>query len=164
MTNREFFIKTLETEMPVFLKVIKAVPKDKFDYKGHERGRPVGHITIQLSRQPVMISDVVNKGVLDFTVPYDAGVDKDNVEEEAEKTFSRVLADLRKISDDDWENGEAKMVWEGGEWKTKKYDMAWGMLFDAIHHRGQLSIYIRILGGKVPGIYGGSADEKPPGM
>ena len=37
----------------------------------------------------------------------------------------------------------------------------WMLLFDAIHHRGQLSAYIRPRGGRVPGVYGRSADEKP---
>jgi uncharacterized damage-inducible protein DinB len=32
-------------------------------------------------------------------------------------------------------------------------------LFDAIHHRGQLTVYLRAVGGKVPDIYGGSGDE-----
>ncbi|HST77514.1 MAG TPA: DinB family protein [Verrucomicrobiae bacterium] len=37
--------------------------------------------------------------------------------------------------------------------------MAWGFLLDQIHHRGQLSIYLRPMGVKVPPIYGPSADE-----
>jgi uncharacterized damage-inducible protein DinB len=37
----------------------------------------------------------------------------------------------------------------------------WFILFDAIHHRGQLSAYLRPMGGKVPAIYGPSADERP---
>ncbi|MHB8338251.1 MAG: DinB family protein, partial [Ignavibacteriaceae bacterium] len=38
-------------------------------------------------------------------------------------------------------------------------DLAWMMLLDMIHHRGQFSIYLRMAGGKVPSIYGPSADE-----
>ena len=38
-------------------------------------------------------------------------------------------------------------------------DLFWGFLFDMIHHRGQLSTYIRPMGGKVPSIYGPSADD-----
>jgi uncharacterized damage-inducible protein DinB len=38
-------------------------------------------------------------------------------------------------------------------------DFAWFMLFDQIHHRGQLAVYVRMAGGKVPSIYGPSADE-----
>jgi len=33
------------------------------------------------------------------------------------------------------------------------------MLFDTVHHRGQISVYLRAVGGKVPSIYGGSGDE-----
>ncbi len=38
-------------------------------------------------------------------------------------------------------------------------EMLWAVMFDAIHHRGQLSLYIRLTGGKVPAIYDPSADE-----
>ena len=38
-------------------------------------------------------------------------------------------------------------------------DLAWLFLMDSIHHRGQLSVYVRLAGGKVPSIYGPSADE-----
>ena len=38
-------------------------------------------------------------------------------------------------------------------------DLLWQLLSDAIHHRGQLSVYVRMAGGKVPSIYGPSADE-----
>ena len=41
-------------------------------------------------------------------------------------------------------------------------EFLWDFMFDAIHHRGQLSAYLRPMGGKVPSIYGPSADD--PGM
>jgi uncharacterized damage-inducible protein DinB len=45
------------------------------------------------------------------------------------------------------------------EWETTRGKMAWGLLLDLIHHRGQLSVYIRNMGGRVPAIYGPSGDE-----
>jgi uncharacterized damage-inducible protein DinB len=47
-------------------------------------------------------------------------------------------------------------------WEAPLGDMMWSFLFDAIHHRGQLSSDLRPMGGKVPSIYGPSADD--PGM
>ncbi len=49
----------------------------------------------------------------------------------------------------------------GGDaaWETTIDGFVWGFLFDAIHHRGQLSTYLRPMGGKVPSIYGPSADD-----
>jgi uncharacterized damage-inducible protein DinB len=42
---------------------------------------------------------------------------------------------------------------------VRKLDFLWLMLTDQIHHRGQLSVYARMAGGKVPSIYGPSFDE-----
>jgi uncharacterized damage-inducible protein DinB len=54
----------------------------------------------------------------------------------------------------------AKLLMDGNvAWEAPLGDMLWGFLFDAIHHRGQLSTYIRPMGGKVPSIYGPSADD-----
>jgi uncharacterized damage-inducible protein DinB len=44
-------------------------------------------------------------------------------------------------------------------WETTIDGFVWGFLFDAVHHRGQLSTYLRPMGGKVPSIYGPSADD-----
>jgi uncharacterized damage-inducible protein DinB len=44
-------------------------------------------------------------------------------------------------------------------WQAPAGDMLFGFLFDAIHHRGQLSSYLRPMGAKVPSIYGPSADD-----
>ena len=55
---------------------------------------------------------------------------------------------------------DAKMMaGENAIWKTTKRGMAWGLFLDLVHHRGQLSTYIRPMGGKVPSIYGPSADD-----
>ena len=45
--------------------------------------------------------------------------------------------------------------------ETTTHEMLWGFLLDMIHHRGQLSTYIRPMGGTVPSIYGPSADAAP---
>jgi len=44
-------------------------------------------------------------------------------------------------------------------WQDTIGQFLWGFLFDCIHHRGQLSTYLRPMGGKVPSIYGPSADD-----
>jgi uncharacterized damage-inducible protein DinB len=44
-------------------------------------------------------------------------------------------------------------------WEGAAGEIMWGFLFDKIHHRGQLSTYLRPMGGKVPAIYGPSADS-----
>jgi len=162
MTNKEFFIKTLDAEGPIFIRLIKAVPEDKADFKPHEKARSARHIAIQLGAQAALMSSVIKTGTIDFGKPYtDENQSIADAAASAEKNFAQVKKDLAGITDEDWEKTEVKMIWPGGEWKTQKFHMVWDFLFDGIHHRGQLSTYIRVMGGKVPSIYGGSADEGP---
>ena len=42
---------------------------------------------------------------------------------------------------------------------VRKMDVLWFMLMDSVHHRGQMSVYLRLADAKVPSIYGPSADE-----
>lgn len=60
-------------------------------------------------------------------------------------------------------DAKARLLVNGAvAWETSLGDMLFGFLFDAIHHRGQLSSYLRPMGAKVPSIYRPSADD--PGM
>ena len=53
----------------------------------------------------------------------------------------------------DWPAGPGKMM------SMRKADVLWITVMDAVHHRGQMTVYIRLAGGKVPALYGPSADE-----
>lgn len=163
MTNKEFFIKRIGEEQPVFEKVLKAIPEDKLDFKPHERARTAGRIAFQLASQPFFMGAIATAGAPDWgKYASEKSQTLGGMIAEMQKNFADLKKTLTSVSDKEWEEGTATLVYPGGKWETKKYDMAWGFLFDAIHHRGQLSTYIRIMGGKVPSIYGGSADEKPP--
>ena len=155
MTNKEFFLKTLKEESEKFRKAIEALPEDKQGHKVHERAREAGNLAAQLALQWKAISGVVTKGMPDFD-PHE--MDKQSKAEmlaKFDQGMAQLLKDVEAASEQDWNEGDAAM---GDEWKDKKFAMAWGFLFDAIHHRGQLATYLRAMGEKVPAIYGPSAD------
>jgi uncharacterized damage-inducible protein DinB len=85
------------------------------------------------------------------------------IEKQLNENYQNMKKDLASVSDDEWENGQALLEWPGGKWQQKRYEMAWAFFLDGIHHRGQLTTYLRAMGAKVPSIYGGSADEAPVG-
>jgi uncharacterized damage-inducible protein DinB len=157
MTNKEFFIKVLKEEAPRFRTAIEALPEDKHGHKVHEKSREAGNIAAQLAVQWKAISGILTKGAPDFN-PHEMGPQsKADMLAKFDSGMDQLEKDVAAISDQDWENGEAAM---GEMWKAKKYDMAWGFLFDAIHHRGQLATFLRAMGTKVPSIYGPSADSQ----
>jgi uncharacterized damage-inducible protein DinB len=159
MTNREFFIKILDNERQVFRNVINALPDDKHSHKVHDKSREAGNLAAQLALQWAAVSSIITKGGVDM----DMGMSKppasqSEMLETFDKGMDQLKKDLEAATDDDWENGDAAM---GEMWKDKKYMMAWGFLFDAIHHRGQLSTFLRNMGASVPAIYGPSGDAQP---
>lgn len=163
MTNKEFFIKIITAEEPAFEKVLKAIPKGKLDFKPHERARTAGSLASQLASQPFFISAIVATGTSNWSdYPASKKSDPDELVAAMKKNFVGLKKALASASDRGWENDAATLAFQGEKWETKKYDMAWGLLFDAIHHRGQLTTYLRAMGEKVPSVYGGSADERPP--
>ncbi|MEO8065981.1 MAG: DinB family protein [Candidatus Doudnabacteria bacterium] len=154
MTNKEFFLKVLDAERPVFRAVIDALPEDKHAHKVHERSRAAGNLAAQLAVQWMGISDIVKTGSPGME-HFKGQPSKSKMLTMFDEGMDELKKDVKAISDEKWENDEANM---GQMWKTKKYDMAWGFLFDAIHHRGQLTTFLRQMGEKVPMIYGPSAD------
>jgi hypothetical protein len=77
-----------------------------------------------------------------------------------EKVRTRTLEGLREASEESLGSGTVPFLTgpkTPGQWP--KMEFLWFLLLDQIHHRGQLSIYLRIAGGKLPSIYGPTADE-----
>lgn len=80
-----------------------------------------------------------------------------------EKNCEKLEKKLATVSDKTWD-GKAQYLADGKVvWEATVGDMLWGFHLDGIHHRGQLSTYLRPMGAKVPSIYGPSGDD-PGGM
>ncbi|MDE2019577.1 MAG: hypothetical protein KGJ13_04480 [Patescibacteria group bacterium] len=159
MTNKEYFLKVINEEAPKFEKVVKALPEDQFGYRLHEKGRTAGSLAMQLASQPSGIAMIIKKGEPAGEAFKTKKESTDEMVRRMRENFEELRGALEDESDEDWETADGVLKFPGGEWRAKKYDMAWGFLFDAIHHRGQLTAYLRAMGAKVPGVYGSSADE-----
>ena len=156
MTNKEFFLKTIREEAPKFKKVIEYLPEDKHTHKVHDKAREAGNLAAQLALQWKAISGVVLSVAPEFGPHEMEGQTKEDMLQKFDAGMTALIQNVESVSEEEWDNGDASM---GETWKDKKGMMAWGFLFDAIHHRGQLMTYLRAMGEKVPAIYGPSADE-----
>src|SRR5262249_47549021 len=76
-----------------------------------------------------------------------------------EKSAAAVDEKLGRLDPAAWDQKCRFMVGGKTGWEDTLGQFMWGFLFDAVHHRGQLSTYLRPMGGKVPCIYGPSADD-----
>jgi uncharacterized damage-inducible protein DinB len=160
MTNSDFFVERWESEQSAFRKVLAALPADQLEYCPHERSSKAGNLAWQLVAEQQGMADILtsNRTVYDVT----ACPDHEGILAAWDKATDAMRAATQSKDEAKWDE-EAQFIYGGvPAWKDKQKDMLWGFLFDMVHHRGQLSAYIRPMGGKVPSIYGPSADSEQP--
>jgi uncharacterized damage-inducible protein DinB len=158
---REYYKQCFENEKPTFLKVMKAVPSDKGGYKPHERSTSASDLCWLLATELEDACHLIDRGEVSYVYRPSPGVSE--AVAAYEKHAAALESRLTKVDDAKWD-GKARLMADGKvAWETTLGDMLFGFLFDAIHHRGQLSSYLRPMGAKVPSIYGPSADD-PGGM
>lgn len=158
MNTREYFLKCFQSEKPKFVKVLKAVPGDQLSYKPHPRSMSAGDIAWLLAFELDDACKILDHGEVDFVLkPAPATIEESVAayEKNAEGVEKRVAT----VDDAAWAKNVRFLMNGTPAWEAPMGDMLWGFLFDAIHHRGQLSTYLRPMGSKVPSIYGPSADD-----
>ena len=159
MNDREFFIQRWKIEQPLFVKVLKALPENRLDYKPHERSRPAGRIAWGLTEELRALTQIVEKGEATWENRPEPGSAAEIVA--AFEMNSRRLSELLDRMDGaKWESPGKFLA--GGQvvFAGPIRDHCYWILFDGIHHRGQLTVYLRLNEVAVPAIYGPSADDK----
>ncbi len=158
MNTREYFNQCFKAEVPKFVRVLKAVPEAGAAYRPHPKSMSAGEIVWLLASELRDACEILDKGEVHFALPPAPATLAEAVAA-YEKNAAGVKRRLAKIKDGAWKK-PARFLMDGKvAWKAPLGDMLWGFLFDAIHHRGQLSTYLRPVGAKVPSIYGPSADD-----
>jgi uncharacterized damage-inducible protein DinB len=159
-TVLEYYKECFESERPRFVKVMKAVPPDQAAYTPHSRSTSAGDLLWLLATELHDACELIDRGEVAY-VPTPAPPVAESIAA-FEKHAQALQARLPKVNDAKWDS-KARLLMDGKVmWEATLGDMLFGFLFDAIHHRGQLSSYLRPMGAKVPSIYGPSADD--PGM
>lgn len=159
MSNREFYAQCCAGERDRFRNVFAAVPDSGLDWKPEEKSRTTRELMGHMLGHDQDLVQLIDEGRIDhrMQVPFDTV-------EEALEIFDRNSEELagRLATMDDEAFGRTAKMWVGDHlaWESSAAEILWGFLFDSIHHRGQLSTYLRPIGSKVPAIYGPSADSQ----
>jgi hypothetical protein len=165
MDTREFFVITLTDEIPRFVRVLEAVPHEADKtvwWKPDPKSRTALELASLIAAHSSMISTLLTSDAV--TAPSDPPEIIDDMPELI-SNFTLFMTKAKETAADipnkEWDS-ETRMLSAAGEeeWKAPRGVMIWALLLDLIHHRGQLSTYIRPMGGSMPSIYGQSADSK----
>jgi uncharacterized damage-inducible protein DinB len=158
MDEKALFLKIWQREAPAMRKVIARIPQDRSDYRPDPKSRNAREIAWLLVREEIVLADGLEKGALEWVdVPTPAAVAE--IVGAYDRHHDDITRRLLALPAAKWAQPVPFMVQGQEVMKATGYENAWGFLLDAIHHRGQLSTYLRPMGSTVPAIYGPSADE-----
>jgi uncharacterized damage-inducible protein DinB len=167
METKEFFLSQLEREQAPSLKALEQVPTDKPDYKPHEKSMPLGYLSVLVAQMPAWISAILTTDGLDFS-DKNSGVqfrkepakNTDDLIRLATESYEKAKAAL-EVATDKQLDAEWALKMGGKElMKGTRRNQIADTFTHLAHHRGQLTVYLRLNDRTVPAIYGPSADEK----
>jgi uncharacterized damage-inducible protein DinB len=165
MSIANAFIAELKHESALTKKMLEKVPMDKKEWKPHEKSMSLGRLATHVAECSKWASDIRNIDDFDFMKDYSFSFAVAPSQEELMKLFQinldNAINDLSAMSDEEF--GKTWTVRRGEQvmFSTPKKVAVRGWAFShMIHHRGQLSVYLRLLDIPVPGMYGPSADER----
>lgn len=157
---KQQFLDTFTMEHATTMKVLNAFPKDQGEFRPHPKAKTARELAWNFVIEQGLLSAGLTS-TLDLATAFKpAPANFNGIVEQFDSDFKK-LADLIKNTPDDKFN-TTTVKFLAGPGKIADFPMpqfAWFLLCDQIHHRGQYSVYLRMAGGKVPSIYGPSADE-----
>ncbi len=157
MENQTFFQQTLSQEFDRFHNVMAALPATKLDYKHDPKSRTAGELVGHLIGHIDDMIELMDDGVIHhrMQVPFSS---LDEAVKKFDDSFRVLESKLKTAGQDAWSKQADFFVGDRSIMQAPAQALMWMLFLDAVHHRGQLSTCIRPMGGKVPSIYGPSAD------
>lgn len=164
MSLSSSFAGELQHESALTEKILKLVPLDNASWKPHEKSMSIGRLATHIAEIPHWITVIATDDEFDFmSRPYNPRVAASAGElmEIFHHNNKEAIGILQNMSNEDFEKtwtvkrGELVMM----QLLKKNAIRGWGFSH-LYHHRGQLSVYLRLLNIPVPGMYGPSADER----
>lgn len=156
-------IAEMNQEAETTKRVLERVPGDKLDWQPHPKSMPLGQLAFHVARIPSAIANLMKEDSVDI------GVFGHDPAESIDKLLPTLETSLQTANSilDQFDDAAMMAKWtvtkDGQEiFGLPRVGLARAILLNHwYHHRGQLSVYLRLLGVPVPSIYGPSADENP---
>ena len=161
MSIADDFIAELDYELPATRRLLERVPSDKGPWKPHPKSSALGHLAQLVARMPGVMADIVRGVDLDLAAgPGYTFEPTESLLREFDAHANAALDTLRSAHDEDfaltWSLKYGDQVLD----TARRKDVLRNTINHFVHHRGQLTVYLRLNDVPLPSLYGPTADEK----
>lgn len=155
------FLRELESEAPASRKCLEKISIDILDWKPHDKSMKMSGLVVMTADIPHWIASMINDGVIDFaTYPQFQPKSTQDLLDHLDKSMEQARTALNGLADEDL-NKEFKLQNNGQVlWATPLGEGISNTINHWVHHRGQLTVYMRLKDLPIPSLYGPSADEQ----
>lgn len=166
MKLTELLLADLNREVERSRRALEQVPPEKYDWKPHEKSMIFGYLTNMVATIPSWINLIIVQDSLDVA-PADGGqIEQKRLDtsegfiQALDKSAADARAALEKTTDEHLMTTWQLLARGHVVAEAPRYVMIQDSLSHWSHHRGQMTVYLRLIGAKVPAIFGPSADDK----
>ena len=165
MTLKHFLLDELNREVDRSRRALAQAPAGKYDWKPHEKSMIFGYLANMVATIPMWIAMEITQDELDVA-PSDGGRIEQKRLDGSEELLQALdsAASAARTAFEGTSDEHLKTSWRllaRGQvvMEAPRYEMIQDTINHWAHHRGQMTVYLRLMGGKVPAIYGPSADD-----
>lgn len=156
-------ITELQHELATTRKCLERLPEKDFDWKPHEKSMSLGQLAIHLAEMTGWVAETINKPEIDFATDYSKPPTIETTVDLVQYFDQKAVIAIDALKAADNENLLQNWTLRSGDkifLSLPRVQVLRGMVINHIvHHRGQLSVYMRLRDVAVPALYGPSADE-----
>ena len=161
----EWFLAELESEARKSRRVLEQVPSGKRDWKPHDRSMNFGYLSDLVANIPSWVGMAITLDELDIA-PKDGSSQRPvplNTSAELvaalDKAVAQARAALQKTTDVHLQTPWRLLAGGRVALEQPRHEVIRDTFLHSAHHRGQMTVYLRLLGAKVPSVYGPTADD-----
>ena len=166
MKLTQLVLDELEREAELSRRALEVVPSGKADWKPHDRSMIFGYLADMVANIPNWVAMIVTKPELDVAPPGGPQQIREPMNDSAafvaalDKSMSAARSALQETTDDHLMTGWRLLAGGKPVIETSRYIMIRDTINHWVHHRGQMTVYLRLMGARVPALYGPSADDQ----
>ncbi len=165
MKLTEFLRSELDREVERSRKALAEVPEGKYDWKPHEKSMMFGYLVNMVATIPMWVTMQIDQPELDEAPAEGSKMEQKRLDtsealiEALDKAAAGARASFEQTTDEHLMTSWRLLARGNVVMEAPRYEMIQDTINHWAHHRGQMTVYLRLMGAKVPAIYGPSADD-----